>query len=215
MNRLLLALAGILLPVMPALAEPAVAPPAYVMVVRISSIPVSPARILAFQNVSTGQDVIVRRIDISNASTMTVTGGLMQFWVYASTSLVHSTTSTVQNYKLDTALAVAPAAITASTAPTIVLFENDTSTLTASSQAALSGTAVPLIRPLFVNTDETATTSLTDGWGEDIQSSLASMPLVLPHNSSRALVIEKRQLGSSDFSVTAGAVNIRVFYTLR
>lgn len=212
MNRLLLALAGILLPIVPALAEPAVAPPAYVAVARITP-GASPSRVFAFQNIDAGQDVIVRRIDITNSSTFTITGGLSQYWVYASTQLTHSLLTTVQNYKLDTALATAPAAIAASTAPTIVLFEGDSSTLTASQQGALSGVSLPIIRPLAVNDDDAATSSLTDGWGEDIQSGLASMPLVLPHNSKRALVIEKRQLGTTDF--TAGSVTIRVFYSLR
>lgn len=212
MNRLLLALAGILLPAMPALAEPATQPPAYVAVVRVTP-GASPTKILAFQNISAGEDIIVRRIDITNASTMTVTGGLEAFWIYAATVVTHSDLTTVQNYRLDTALAAAPAAISASTAPINVQYEGDSGVLTAAQQNALSGIAVPVIRPLAVNGDESATTSLSDGWGEDIQSGLVSMPLILAKGSKRALVIEKRQLGSSDF--TAGSYNIRIFYSRR
>lgn len=211
MKKILLALAALLGPSMLTAGTGAPYLPGYVAVVRISSVPASPARILAFQNTSATQDVLVNRIDATSCSTMTVTSGLMQFWVYSSTQMTHSVATTVQTYGYRGALATAPAGVTASTAPTNVLFEGDSSTLTVAQQGALSGTSLPIIRPLAVNLDETATTSISDSWQHE--SPDFGDALLLPHGGNRGLVIEKRQLAATDWS--AGCVTFTIHYTLR
>lgn len=212
MKRYLLALLAFVGPLTPAIASPGTASlPSYTAVVRISSVPASPARILAFQNTSTNQDILVDRIEIANSSTMTVTSGVMAFWVYTSTSLTHSALTSVQTFGYNAALVAQPAAITMSTAPINVQFEGDTGILTAAQQNALSGTASPVIRPMAVNASNTATASLSDAWAAEQLD--WTHPIILPMKTQRALVFEKRQLADSDWS--AGAVTIRIHYTVR
>lgn len=213
MKRYLLALLALVGPLVPAVAGPGstLALKSYVAVVRISSVPASPARVFALQNTSTDQDVLVNRVEVANSSTMTVTGGLMQFWVYGSTAMAHSALTTVQTYGYSGALVTAPTAVSASTAPINVQFDGDSGILTAAQQNGLSGTALPLIRPLIVNDNLAATGQTSDSWSTENPD--FGSPIILPKNSQRGLVIEKRQFGASDFS--AGAVTIRVHYTLR
>lgn len=192
------------------------APATYESVVRVT-LPVvaTSSAIYAFQNTSTGVDVIIRKIEISNASTMTVTGGTMQFWVYASTSLTHSAAVT-SNYSYTSALASQPSYVSVSTAPRNIQAEGDSSIL--STGGALSGVP-PIIRPLYVNNDEAATTLLYDAWSEREESVglgdrlEGPQPLILPSNSQRAIVIQQKRLGTADFA--AGSVLVRVTYTTR
>lgn len=184
------------------------APPRpYVAVFRVTP-GAAPTKILAFQNTSTGQSVIVDRIEIANASTMTVTGGQAQYWVWGSTQVEHSVAAG-KHYAYASALASAPTAITASTAPINVLFEGDSAALVGGNIV----TALPLIRPLVVDSDDAATVNRADAWDSSEGRQAVAEPLVLPADSSRALVIEKRMGAASDF--TAGSVIIRIFYWLR
>ncbi len=211
MNRYLFALFALVGLLSPAVASPSTASlPSYTAVVRLTP-GASPAKVLAFQNTSASQDILVDHIEITNSSTMTVTGGLEQFWVYGSTSLTHSALTSVATYGYNGVLVAQPAAVVMSTAPLNVQYEGDTGILTAAQQGALSGVATPIIRPLAVNNDETATTSLSDGWTAEALD--WARPIILPRNTQRALVFEKRQLGSSDF--TAGSVTIRIHYTVQ
>lgn len=212
MKKILLALAALLGPLTPAIAGTG-GPylPGYVTVVRVSSVPASPAKILAFQNTSATLDVLVNRIDATSCSTQTVTSGLMQFWVYSSTVVTHSVATTAQTYGYRAALATAPLGVTTSTAPLNVQYEGDSAVLTAAQQNALTGTSLPLVRPLAVNLDETATTSISDSWQHE--SPDFGDALLLPHAGNRALVIEKRQLAATDWS--AGCVTFTIHYTLR
>lgn len=186
-------------------------PPTYVDQVRLT-VPASPANVLAFQNTSAGLDVVVRRIEIVTSSTQSVTGGLMQFLVYASTQVTHSA-SAGKFYAYGSANASRPSHISVSTAPLSVQFEGDSAALTAAQLGAMSG-ALPLIRPLVVNNDEGAAANFGDAWAEESPNSPnPAGGLLLPAGANRALIFEKRQLGSSDFS--AGQVIIRIFYTIR
>jgi hypothetical protein len=184
-------------------------PPTYINTVRITP-GASPARVLAFQNTSSTIDVVVRKIEVVSASTQTVTSGLEQFWVYASTQLTHSA-SAGRFDSYSAGFTTQPSYVTVSTAPLLVLFENDTSTLTAGQQAGLSGTALPLIKPLTVNLDEGAAANFYDSWVSEDPSN--NSPLILPAGANRALVFEKRQKDGTDYS--AGLVQIRIYYTVR
>lgn len=183
-------------------------PEPYVAVFRLTP-GAAPTHVLAFQNISTGEAVVVDRIEIANASTMTVTGGQAQYWVYASTQLTHSATAGT-HYKYGAALASAPTTIvSASTAPTAVLIEGDSAILTAAQRNALSGVA-PLLAPLVVDSDDAATVNRLGVWDSFEGRQAQATPLTLPAGSNRALVIEKRMGAASDF--TAGSVLIRIFY---
>lgn len=191
-------------------------PQTYESVVRVT-LPVvaTSSAIYAFQNTSTDNDVLIRKIEISNASTMTVTGGTMQFWVYSSTSLTHSAAVT-SNYSYIAALASQPSFVSVSTAPRNIQAEGDASILSVG--GALSGVP-PIIRPLYINNDEAATSLLYDSWSERDESvglganKDGAQPLVLPANSQRAIVIQQKRLGTADFA--AGSVLVRIFYTIR
>ena len=211
-KKLLLAIAALLGPWLPPAAMAAGStsyfPHSYVSTARLT-VAGSSVSLFAFQNTSSGVDVVIRKIEISNASTATVTGGTMQFWVYASTQITHSAAITT-NYEYAAALIAQPSYISVSSAPTGVLYEGDSSTVT-SAASALAGVP-PIIRPLYVNNDETATTLLTDSWGAD-EALNAAGPLVLNAGANRGIVINQKRLGTSDF--TAGSVLIRIFYTTR
>ena len=173
----------------------------------------SPSKVFAFQNTASGQDVIIDRIEVINASTgVAVTSGLMQFWVYPSTSMTHSDTATsIVTHGYGAALAAVPAAVVASTAPLNVQYERDSGILTTAQQNNLTGTSLPIIRPLVINDDETATLNLFDVWAAEAPD--YDLPIVLPKGSNRGLVFEKRQVGATDY--TAGTFIIRILYTVR
>ena len=152
------------------------------------------AEVLGFQNVSDDQDVEIKRIEVSHASTMTVTGGLMQYWVFASTAMTHSDAAGY-THSYRAALASLPAAVNVSTAPTSVTFEED----------------CPLFRPFVVNNDETATAQFSDVWAYDAEG--ANGPILLPKGSDRGIVFEQRRLGTAD--ITAGTILVRILYTVR
>jgi len=167
---------------------------------------------LAFQNTSATLDVVVRKIEVMNASTYTVTGGLMSYWVYFATSVSHSPTTGVNgidSYNYADALATAPSYISASTAPYNVIFEGNSGILTDLQQAS-SGYALPVIRPLIVNNDEAATANFADSWQEELNT---AKPLTLEKNTQRALIFEQRRVGTAD--ITEGNVILRIFYTVR
>lgn len=193
-------------------AHAATEPKTYVTSVRVTP-GAGPSHVLAFQNTSTGIDVIVRGVEVVNASTQAVTGGGEQFWVYASTQLTHSASAgTTASY--GTALASAPSYLSVSTAPTGVLIEGDSGVLTASQRNDLAG-KLPIIAPLFVDGDESATTTpRRAAWfAESQDADSPAGPLVLGQSANRALVVEKRAGNSTDFA--AGAYIIRVFYSVR
>lgn len=193
-------------------AQAAPVPTTYVHSVRITP-GAQPIHVLAFQNTSANIDVLVHKIEVIGASTQAVTGGLMQFWVYASTSLTHSVAAGV-TASYGSANASQPSYLSVSTAPVSVLLEGDTGILTTAQRNALSGTALPLIPPLRASSEETATSGLYDSWSAENQDAQnPSGPLVLPKNANRALVMEKRMSAASDFAV--GLLQIRVFYTIR
>jgi hypothetical protein len=168
----------------------------------------APAKVLAFQNTSSTSDIVVRKIEIVNASTAAVTSGLMQFWVYGSTSVDHSETTTQDAYSYFAALDSQPSGLSISTKPASATYEGDSDILTAAAANNLSGSR-PLLAPLIVNLDESAAANFSASWSQE-QDGLF---LILPAGANRALVFEKRQLGSADY--TDGQVIIRIFYTLR
>lgn len=157
------------------------------------------AKVWAFQNTSADIDVHIKRIEVSNASTGTYTGGFMQYWVYVATAITHGGTSQVSSYSYKNINTTAPSYISVSTGPVAVTYENkDTRQL-------------PIFRPLIVNNDETATTQFKDEWIPEETADTA--PLVLLHGSNRGIVFEQRRLGTAD--ITAGTVMIRVIYTVK
>jgi hypothetical protein len=187
-------------------------PPTYVTSVRVTP-GAAPTHVLAFQNTSASLDVVVRRIEVVNASTQAVTGGAEQFWVYAATSVTHSAAAgTTASY--GAALASQPSYLTVSTAPTSVQLEGDSGILTTAQRNALSG-ALPIIAPLTVDGDESATPNMRQAaWqAEDQGGANPAGALILPAGANRAIVVEKRAGNSTDF--TAGSYIIRVFYTVR
>ena len=181
--------------------------PTYVSNQRLT-LPAAGSKIYAFQNTSATADVVVRKIEIVGASTQTVTGGLSQFLVYVSTKLVHSAAITdAKSYV--TANASQPSHILVSSAPHTVQYEGNSAVLTVAQVNAFAGVS-PIIRPLIVNNDEAAAANFSDSWSEESPNGVS--PLLLPAGASRAIVIEKRQQGSADFS--DGSIFIRVFYSV-
>lgn len=162
---------------------------------------------VAFQNISTTQDVEVLRIEVSNAQDgSAITGGLQAYWVYASTVMTHGGTSQRLHYGLRDANASLPSALSFSTGPVNVVYENNSA----------SKGAMPLIRPLFVNNDETATTALTDSWSSDTEpqsTGSTKLGILLPANTNRGIVLEQRNMANT--SVTAGVVQARIVYRLK
>lgn len=209
--KTLVALVGLLLA--SALSAHAVpTPPTYMTSVRVTP-GAGPTHVLAFQNTSIGIDVLVRGVEIINASTQAVTGGMEQFWIYGSTQVTHSASAgTTASY--GTALASQPSYITVSTAPISVILEGDSDILTADQRHDLAG-KLPLLPPLFVDGDESATTTpRRAAWFAESQDALnPAGPLILGQSANRALIVEKRAGSSTDF--TAGAYILRVFWSIR
>ncbi len=157
------------------------------------------SQVLAFQNTSSSQRVEVVRIDLSNAQDgAAITGGLMQFWIYASTAMTHGGTTQTKNQALVSANASAPSAISISTGPVRVTYENSSAT---------SG-ALPILRPLIVNDDEAATTNFADSW-----TALENAPINLPAGANRGLIFEQRNLNAT--LVAAGVLQARIVYLLK
>lgn len=167
----------------------------------------SATKALAFQNTSTDRDIEILKIELSNAQNgSAVTGGLMQFWVYASTAMSHGGTSQRLNYSLGSANASLPSSISFSTGPVGVAYENN----------SITKGAMPLIRPLFVNNDETATTNLYDAWiaeGDVSRSGQQSGAILLPQNTQRGIVIEQQNMNAT--SVAAGVVQARILFRIK
>jgi|CXWL01.1.fsa_nt_gi hypothetical protein len=186
---------------------PLVSAPTYVSVVRVTATgsALAGTKLYAFQNTSATADVVIRKIEIANASTMTITGGTMQFWVYGSTQFSHSALITT-GFSYSTAAASQPSFVKVSSAPLSVQYEGDAAVQVG---GGLLGTP-PIIRPLYINNDEAAVALLYDSWSEE--SLGHSAPLLLPKATNRGIVIDQKRLGTTDFS--DGAVYIRIFYTI-
>lgn len=148
----------------------------------------------AFQNTGTN-DVEINSIEIGGASVGTVTSGIMQFLVKTSTQLVHGGTTQVSFADSKTANATAPSYISASTGPVSVQFEGK---IAGASQLAISS-------PLLVNPDEAATANFTD--------KLSIPTLILPAGANRAVVLQQKQQGGTDW--TAGILFVRIVYTVK
>lgn len=153
----------------------------------------------AFQNTSADLDVKILRIEIANYSTGSVTSGVVNFWVLTSTQVTHGGTSQVSFASLDSANVTAPTYISASTGPVSVQIEGK------------QNRQLPLMRPLTLNDDETATVAFSDAI--DFNAPADGRELILPHGASRAIVIQQRQFGATDW--TAGMVIIRIVYSVR
>jgi hypothetical protein len=163
----------------------------------------SATKALAFQNTSTTQSVEILRIEVANATNgSAITGGAMMFWVYASTAMTHGGTSQRLNYALSSANASLPSAISASTGPVNVAYENNTT----------SKGALPILRPLFVNNDEAATSLLSDTWSAEGDSFLSGA-IILPAGANRGIVLEQQNLVAT--SVSQGVVAARIFYRIK
>jgi hypothetical protein len=159
----------------------------------------SATKALAFQNTSDGLDVEILKIEVVNATTgSAITGGLMQFWAYASDSLTHGGTSQVLDQSLRAVEAAQPSYISLSTGPVDVTYER-----------AGPG-AMPLIRPLYVNNDEGATANLSDSWSH---AEPGGAPILLPRGGDRAIILEQKNLAAT--SVTAGVVLARIYYLVK
>lgn len=162
---------------------------------------------VAFQNIS-AQDVEVLRIEVSNAQDGgAITGGLQAYWVYASTAMTHGGTSQTLGHSLRAANTALPSSIVSfSTGPTLVAYENNSA----------AKAAMPLIRPLFVNNDETATAQLSDAWSSDLEPQplgSAKLGILLPASSNRGIILEQRNMANT--SVTAGVVQARIVYRVK
>ena len=64
---------------------------------------------------------------------------------------------------------------------------------------------------VLCNDDETATTNLSDSLSSVAPAD--GQELLLPHNTSRALILTQKQHNGA--SITAGVVMVRVLYTIR
>jgi hypothetical protein len=155
---------------------------------------------VAFQNVSTSQTVEIVRIEVAQATEgIAITGGLMRFNVYGSTAMTHGGTAQTNHYSLRSVNTDFPSAVSLSTGPVSVTYEKGKTT----------ADAVPIIRPLFVNNDETATANFADYW--QAENSLHN--IILPAGANRGVVLEQRNVNAT--SVTAGVLLARIVYILK
>lgn len=151
----------------------------------------------AFQNTSSGISVRIHKLEMGSATGATVTGGIQQFWVYGSTSLTHGDTSQVSFYDTAGANATAPSYVSVSTRPTVVVYEGK------------NDRQLPIFRPLIINADESAAANFYDAL---VPSSPAEAEeFLLPEGANRALVIEQKQFGATDY--VAGVVFVRVVWS--
>lgn len=201
MKTLLLTLAALLGPLVPAIAAggaPSYAPKTYVSVATFTAAG-NGTNAFAFQNVSAGEDVRVLKVELTSVTSGTVTSGLMQFWLMGSTVVTAGSTGAVSLYDYATPNAAAPASISASVAPTGVVYEGK------------QGGQLPFDRALIVNPDETATSNFRDELSFTAPADGAEF--ILPHGSNRAVVLLQKQFGTTDFS--AGTLMVRVLYTVK
>jgi hypothetical protein len=153
----------------------------------------------AFKNASSLVDVKVQRIEVSACSTGTVTGGIMQFWLYTSTTVTNGSVVQVSSYVYDRNWTW-PANVIGSTSPTTVQYE------------AKLGSQLPFSRPLIINNDETATDHFSDAWDAS-EGNEEPQALVLLKSTNRGFVLEKRAFGTTD--VTNGCVMVKVLFTAK
>ena len=219
MKRQLRNLAAVCLPLFAAIsprlafaaAAPSYAPLTYVSEVLISSAPGAGKALYALQNTGTG-DVLIRKIEIADASTTTIASGQMAFWVYASTSFAVASSTSVSvstltwTYGYKAPLLAQASDITVSTAPLNWQVEGDTGQLCGNGQSCQP----PLLRPLYVSGSNTATTFLFDSWSDEDAGIIS--PLVLNAGANRAIIIVQE---GSTYSGGGGALLIRVLYNRR
>ena len=203
-KKTLWALAAVLSLVMPSVARA----DAYYVAIATWSMGGSATKALAFQNISTTQAVEIVKIELSHATNgSAVTGGLAQFWVYASTVMSHGGTSQTMGHSPKIANTALPSAIVSfSTGPASVVYENNSAT-----KAAL-----PLLEPLIVNGEETATSNFYDSWTApvyDFGGPKLSESILLPAGANRGIVIEQQNMAATSF--TAGVVQARIHYIVK
>lgn len=166
----------------------------------------SGANVVAFQNTSADLDVRVLKIEVSNAHDVSAnTGGLVQYWVFGSTAVVHGGTGQTRSFSLSSTNAGQPSYITISTGAVSPSLEN-----------LSGGSSLPLIRPLVVNTDDGASSNLTDSYtdlGPASSAASDSSPLILPHGSNRALIVQQHDLGGG--AINTGKMRASFIYTVR
>ncbi len=156
------------------------------------------SKVYGFANHSSQVDVRILRIEVSHASTGTYTGGLMQYWVYTSTTITDGSVVQTSSYSLTAANSAVPASVIGSISPTTVVYENKQSS------------QLPIIPPLIVNNDETAAANFQavyNAEGGDAEL------LKLPKGANRGFVLEQRRLGTAD--IADGTVMVRVVYTAK
>jgi len=138
------------------------------------------------------------------SSGATVTSGGMQFWIMTSTKVTHGGTSQVSFHSRTAANATAPSYISVSTGPVAVLYEGKQS-----GQLPVS--------TILVNLDESAVFNPAPSSGEFVPTErpdmAATQRLRLPKGANRAIVLEQRQLGATDW--TAGVAFLRVVVTVK
>lgn len=162
----------------------------------------------AFQNTSAGLDVEVLKIEVSNAHDQSaIAGGVMQFQVFGSTALTHGGTGQTRSYSLTSANAAQPSYISFSTGPLSISYENVSGGLAVTS-------AIPLVRPLHVNVDESATSQLSDSYvAAPTADNVLSAPIKLGAGVNRALVIVQGSIGSAN--IQTGKIKLDVTYRVK
>lgn len=199
--KTLLMIVALLALALPARASEPAAPPTYVFTSTWTAAGTAGVKAFAFQNTSTTLDVRIISIEVGSANAGTVTSGPMWFHVKMSTQLVHGGTSQVSFSASESANATAPSYITVSTGPLLVQYEG----------TAAGAGQLPISRPLMVNADETATSNFSDTIL--YQDPTIGRGLLLPHGANRAIVLEQKQFGATDW--TAGTLFARVVYTVK
>jgi hypothetical protein len=180
-------------------AHAGVVPPSYVVTTTFTA--TNNAKVFAFQNTSSTLDVYIRRIEVANVhDESAITGGMVQYQVFASTSLTHGGQGRIRTFSMTGANASAPSYVTASTGPVSIQYENLT-----------GGSTLPIIKPLFVNTDDGATSNLVDSYEAPGNGEVS--PLKLPAGANRAIVIEQHQLAGG--AIDTGKIRIAVEYWAR
>ncbi len=151
-----------------------------------------------FSNNSSTLDVYVKRVQVASCSTGTYAGGGMQYWIYASTTIITGGTSQVSYYAYSSANATNSSNIIASTGPVGIVFEGKQSR------------QLPILRPCYINNDESSGANFQDTCFDSFAVE-AEQPIKLPARAHRGLVFEQRRLGTAD--ITDGCVMVRITYT--
>ena len=149
------------------------------------------------KNNSTVYEIRVEKIEVGSCNDGTaVSGGLAQFELFAASSLTSGGTVQVSTYAHNSDSF--PANVTASTGPVSVVIEG-------------KGTRQnPLLSPFVVNNDETATADFVVS--RDLRSD-HTLPIILPRDGTRALVLKQKKVGTGD--ITAGCNYVRAEFTTK